>query len=120
VPNAPSYFDPYENPKQTLQRRNSVLTNMYIEGYINKEIYNEAKDLGFLVLDTPKTCSENEKVFYPEFVYYVLSEAAEKMEMEIEDVRYSGNQIYTSFEPDIYKILRENIEPVNRYPVNYA
>ncbi len=40
--NGPSYFDPYEHPDDSLQRRNIVLNAMLKEGYLTREAYDSA------------------------------------------------------------------------------
>ncbi|MGF7534912.1 transglycosylase domain-containing protein [Bacillus mexicanus] len=119
IPNAPSLMDPYLNKDQALQRRNTVLTNMYVEGYITREEYEAAKKKDFLTLGKPKV-AESEKINYPEYVTYVLSEASEKLNLPVEDVMYSGLTLYTSFEPDIYKSMRKHMSNSKLYPSNPA
>lgn len=119
IPNAPSLMDPYLNKDQALQRRNTVLTNMYVEGYITREEYEAAKKKDFLTLNKPKV-AESEKINYPEYVTYVLSEASEKLDLPVEDVMYSGLTIYTSFEPEIYKSMRKHMSDNKLYPSNPA
>lgn len=119
IPNAPSLMDPYLNPETAMQRRNTVLTNMYVEGYISREEYDAAKKKDFLVLDKPKV-TEAVKIHYPEFVTYVLSEASEKLNMPVEEVMYSGVTMYTSFEPEVYKAMRKHMSNSKLYPNNPA
>lgn len=119
IPQAPSQLNPYADPEAAMVRRNTVLTNMYVEGYITREEYEAAKKKDFLVLKEPKIAAA-EQIHYPEFVHYVLSEAAEKMDMPIEQVMYSGLTIYTSFEPDVYKALRKHMADGSLYPTNPA
>ncbi len=42
IPNSPARYDPYENPENTLQRRDRILTKMYEEGYIDKPQYEKS------------------------------------------------------------------------------
>lgn len=119
MPNAPSVMNPYANPEIAMQRRNAVLTNMYVEGYITREEYEAAKEKGFLVLDEPNM-PDNVEIHYPEYVTYVLSEASEILDMSVEEVMYSGATIYTSFEPEIYKAMRKHMSNASGYPSNPA
>ncbi|MED2737805.1 transglycosylase domain-containing protein [Bacillus toyonensis] len=118
IPNAPSLFDPYLQPENSMKRRNTVLTNMYVEGYITQAEYEAAKKKDFLVLKRANLDTGNEKIRYPEYVSYVLSEAGKSLEMPVEEVMYSGLTIYTSFEPEVYKAMRKHMEDGSLYPSN--
>ncbi|MCK2000658.1 transglycosylase domain-containing protein [[Brevibacterium] frigoritolerans] len=119
MPQAPSYLDPYLNKEVSMQRRNTVLTNMYVEGYITKEEYDAAKEKDFLILDKPKVPNDVQ-IHYPEYVTYALSEASGILDMPIEEVMYSGVTIYTSFEPEVYKAMRKHLSNSSLYPSNPA
>ena len=116
IPNAPSVFNPYADAEKSMQRRNTVLTAMYTEGYITKEVYDEAKKKPFMVLKEPKMFGEDEKVQYPEYVHYVLDEASKILDISIEEAMYSGMKIYTSFNPDVYEAMRKHMANGNLYP----
>lgn len=120
VPQAPSYLDPYINPEPAMNRRNTVLTNMYTEGYITREQYEAAREKGFLVLEEPNRSSTTSTITNSEFVHYVLSEAGEKLDMSVEEVMYSGATIYTSFMPEVYEAIRTHLSNGKLYPSNPA
>ena len=120
VPQAPSYLDPYLNPEPAMNRRNTVLTNMYTEGYITREQYEAAKEKGFLVLDEPNRQTTTSTLSNSEFVHYVLAEAGEKLDMTVEEVMYSGATIYTSFMPEAYEAIRKHLANGKLYPSNPA
>lgn len=42
IPNSPTRYDPYVNPDATLTRRDRILKNMYEDGYISKEQYENS------------------------------------------------------------------------------
>lgn len=42
IPNNPTKYDPYENLDQTIERKNRILNQMYDQGYIDGNAYNEA------------------------------------------------------------------------------
>lgn len=44
IPNNPTYYDPIEHIDHTLERRDRILENMYEDGYISQEQYEEALD----------------------------------------------------------------------------
>jgi penicillin-binding protein 2A len=119
IVNAPSAYDPYLHTDLATERRNTVLKKMYVEGYIKKEVFETAISKPLSVLEKPITVGDDEKIHYPEYVSYILSEAKEVMGYEsIEEVMYSGMQIYTSFDPEVYKIIRKNMSRNELYPTN--
>ncbi|WP_456364430.1 transglycosylase domain-containing protein [Priestia aryabhattai] len=119
IPQSPSVLNPYANKEQAMQRRNTVLTNMYVRGYISREEYEAAKAKDFLVLSQPNI-ADSEKIHSPEYVHYVLSEASKILDMPIEEVMYSGVTLYTSFEPEVYKAMRKHMADSSLYPSNPA
>ena len=119
IPQSPSVLNPYANKEQAMQRRNTVLTNMYVRGYISREEYEAAKAKDFLVLPQPNIAAD-EKIHSPEYVHYVLSEASKILDMPIEEVMYSGVTLYTSFEPEVYKAMRKHMADSSLYPSNPA
>lgn len=42
IPNRPEYFNPYKHPKRALKRRDKILKDMYDQGYLQKDSYEEA------------------------------------------------------------------------------
>lgn len=129
LPNLPTDFSPYGNPEGALERRNIVITNMYTEKKITKDEYNQAIKMPLLVLEQPKLELEDEKIDYPEFVHYVLAEASIKLGFDEGDVTqvtedgirqamHSGTKIYTSFDKDVYNILRKHISRDELFPAN--
>lgn len=118
IPNAPSLFNPYNNPDDTLKRRNSVLTNMYVEGYISKKTYEKSKNKSLLVLDNPKRGSDKQFVTQPEMVTAALNESASILDLDVEDVMYGGYRIETTFDKKMYDIVRKHISYNGNYPHN--
>jgi len=126
LPQGPYGLSPYDengNKKPTFERalfrRNTVLHNMLVENKITKEQFDQAvqnKDL--LVLDKVKRQHESEIVKYPEFVHYVLAEAGNQLGMTAEEARYSGVKIYTSFDREVYEIIRKKFEDPSLFPPN--
>lgn len=125
LPQAPYGLSPYDENgikrptfERALQRRNAVLHAMLVEDKITKRQYDEAiKNTDLLVLNKVKREHQDEVVKYPEFVQYVLSETAEKLNLSsIEDARYSGMRIYTSFDPEVYSIVRKQFRNDKNFP----
>lgn len=116
LPQRPSEYTPYKNPGASLFRRNTVLANMLHAGYITREEYEQAFKKDFLVLSSPNRVHEDEQLKYQEISQYVFEEAAEILNIPFEEVRYSGVRIYTSFNPQIYEIIRRNFENASVFP----
>lgn len=127
LPQQPYGYNPYKNPESALQRRNTVLANMLKEGYITRDEFEQAYKKSFLILDKPNEISEIEELKYEEVVHYILAEAAinlgystgpisEVKEAELKQAMYGGHKIYTSFDPEVYKILRKHFENDDLFP----
>lgn len=116
LPQLPTAHNPYQNPDSAKQRRDAVLANMWTEGDITKEEYHAAKELPFLILPEPNIVHEDDRLNYGEIVSYVLEETADIMDTDLEGAMYSGREIYTSFDPEVYEILRKHFEKSELFP----
>lgn len=125
LPQAPYGYTPYDengikrtDVNRPLQRRNAVLHAMLVENKITKSEYDQAitnKDL--LVLNKVKREHDDEVIKYPEFVHYVLQEVADQLNLSsVEEARYSGMKIYTSFDPEVYSVLRKEFNNDENFP----
>ena len=61
IPNSPSYYDPLVNKKHTLERRNRILKNMYDDGKLSVEEYEDAigKDITLNHVTNSRDWSKN-------------------------------------------------------------
>src|SRR5690625_7654599 len=118
LPNTPSHYNPYENQDYAIKRRNSVLTNMYVEGYIERNVYEEAKELDLLILDEPKKDTIKYFAKEPEAVTAALLETSERLDIPIEDVIFGGYRIETVYRKDLYDIVKKHIAKTKYYPTN--
>jgi len=73
---APAGYDPYINPKDCEERRQTVLYLMLRHGYINQEEYDIAKELSVEKLLTEEVESDGTK--YQGFINTVVAEVAER------------------------------------------
>ncbi len=109
LPQAPSIYSPYTNPKAAKDRRNEVLNAMYIQGYINKNTEEKALQEPVNVLP-PET-----SIKAPHFVFYVKSQLED--EYGISTVEQGGLNVTTTLDLDIQKeaekILKEEIAKVS-------
>lgn len=109
LPQAPSIYSPYVNPKLALNRRDDVLRNMYEQGYIDKATEEKAMKTKLEV--TPLQTNINA----PHFVFYVKSEL--EKQYGIREVEEGGLRVVTTLDLNIQreaeKILKEEIAKVS-------
>jgi peptidoglycan glycosyltransferase len=129
LPQAPSFYDPYQNPAgepgseaaagPALERRNFVLESMLRDGYITQAQHDEALATTWLDM---KPSSITTPLLEPHFTYRVRTEAAQILEAlgsqnpEL-DVRTGGYQITTTLDYDLQQVAREL---VNKWVANLA
>jgi peptidoglycan glycosyltransferase len=111
LPQRPSYYDPYQNPKATpddpeagaqdaLARRDLVLGAMLDEGYITRAQYNEARSTSWTAMNPNRLTSVLRE---PQFSFRVQKEAERILgELGVEDpkaaVRIGGYRITTTLD----------------------
>lgn len=133
IPNNPSLYDPVNNKKNTISRRNRMLSAMYDQGYISRAAAEEAKkekiklkrSKSIKKIDYVETyvnyCAVRAlmKVQGFEFQYYFENEKQErqydkayrKLYIECESSLYtSGYRIYTSIDMKQQEKLQEAID----------
>jgi penicillin-binding protein 1A len=104
LPQAPSEYNPFLDPKAALKRRNEVLTAMADEGYITEEELREAKTRG-LGTDPGKKY----QVIKDPFLFdLVQSELIERY--GINTVRKGGLKAYTTIDPDLQQKAEEAVD----------
>jgi penicillin-binding protein 1A len=104
LPQAPSEYNPFLDPKAALKRRNEVLLVMNEQGYITGDEYREAKTRG-LGLDP----GDKYKVIKDPFLFdLVQNELIE--EYGINTVRQGGLKAYTTIEPGLQEKAEYAVE----------
>ena len=93
LPQAPSEYNPFLNPKAAVERRNDVLQAMAKQGYITQDEYQEALQAG-LGLERGR---KYETIREPYFFDYVTQELIDKY--GVNTVRNGGLKVYTTIEP---------------------
>ena len=93
LPQAPSVYDPFKNPRQALRRRNDVLKALYESGRISYANYQEAIRVTDLKLRPGKIYS---RIREPYFFSYVRDELIRKYGPET--VRSGGLKVYTTID----------------------
>jgi penicillin-binding protein 1A len=95
LPQAPSEYNPFLDPKAALQRRNEVLGTMFEQGYITRDRYLKARTSG-LGLDKGHRYST---VHDPFLFNLVEQELIERY--GINTVRNGGLKAYTTIDPEL-------------------
>lgn len=108
LPQAPSIYSPFVNPKYAKARRNDVLLKMYEQGYIDAQDYSNAQGKDVAV-SPPST-----NIDAPHYVFFTRSEL--EKEYGIREVEEGGLNVYTTLDSDIQKkaeeILAEEIAKI--------
>ncbi len=110
LPQAPSDFDPFQNPKDALQRRNDVLAAMRDTDYISESAYQAAlaQPLG---LERGRIYTRIREPFFFSYVRELLIE-----EYGATTVRSGGLKVYTTIEPRYQRIANDSMRSVLNQP----
>ncbi|MCF7906725.1 PBP1A family penicillin-binding protein [Patescibacteria group bacterium] len=102
---ATTYYSPYGNQKEELiQRRNHILEIMATEGYITKEISEQAQKIDTL----SKIALRQENIIAPHFVMYVRRQLIEKYGQR--QVEQGGLKVITTLDVTQQRLAEETIE----------
>jgi penicillin-binding protein 1A len=104
LPQAPSEYNPFLDPKAALKRRNEVLEAMAEEGYISGEELREAQTRG-LGIDPGKKYQVIKDPFLFDLVQNELID-----HYGINTVRNGGLKAYTTIDPDLQQKAEEAVE----------
>ncbi len=108
LPQAPSIYSPFANPKLALGRRNEVLKQMLEQSYITKEQYDNAKS------EPLPNFSSVTSINAPHFVFYVKGELEKKFGIRM--VEEGGLRVNTTLDlaiqEEVQNILQEEIAKV--------
>ncbi|MFA9288868.1 MAG: transglycosylase domain-containing protein [Weeksellaceae bacterium] len=113
LPQAPSIYSPFINPEGAIRRRNEVLYQMYDNGFITKEQWDQAlvTELSFLLPET--------SINAPHFVFYTKSIL--EQEYGAKKVEEGGFSVTTSLDLEIQnnaeQILKEELEKIKNLNV---
>ncbi len=114
LPQAPSVFDPFQNPKQALARRNDVLAAMRNDDYISESAYQAAlaQPLG---LERGRIYTRIREPFFFSYVRELLIE-----EYGATTVRSGGLKVYTTINPRYQRIAIDSMKTVLNLPSDPA
>jgi penicillin-binding protein 1A len=104
LPQAPSEYNPFLDPKAALERRNDVLEAMQEEGYISPRRFRRAVQRGLGLSPGDKY-----RVIHDPFLFdLVEQELIDKYGLNT--VRYGGLKAYTTIDPDLQQIAQEAVD----------
>lgn len=127
IPQNPTAFNPINNPDKNAERRAKVLKNMWDQGYISEDDYNQAlADPVYDRIAMAQEKQENKTNVYSYFVDAVISQVLEDLqtqkgytETQASNALYSGGlRIYTTQDPKIQSIVDEEYSNPDNFPAN--
>lgn len=107
LPQAPSVYNPYNNKKLAIKRRNQVLNRMYKMRYITRDEYEKAKNEDVKLAAVPQYYTTNKA---PYFCDYVMKEL-EKLGFDESEISNGGYKVTTTLD---YKAQRAANEAIIR------
>jgi penicillin-binding protein 1A len=103
LPQAPSIYNPFQNPGGALARRNDVLQRMYKNGYITAQQEQQAAGSP-LKLDPGTLYTKRHEPYFFDFVQEQLIQR-----YGVNVFRQGGLKVYTTVEPDLQEAARNAI-----------
>ncbi|MCA0969656.1 PBP1A family penicillin-binding protein [Halobacillus litoralis] len=105
LPKAPNYYSPFDNPEQSIQRRNLVLSEMEQYGSISVDVMKRMQG-STLAVAQQEELNDNGSNSY---VDLVIDEAAERYHMSRDELKRGGYQIVVAMDPVIQKVAAEKM-----------
>jgi 1A family penicillin-binding protein len=116
LPQAPSTYDPYQNPAAAKGRQTQVLNLMVKHGYISQEQADSA------AAEPLNYHSAPQEMQAPHFVVYVRNQLEQRFTRQ--QLYESGLRVYTSLDLDLQrdaeKIAQARLETLHQYNANNA
>ncbi len=115
LPQAPSVFDPFKQPRDALDRRDEVLRAMLANGYITASRYSAALADRNLHLTPGRLYS---RIREPYFFDYVRNQL--EQQYGVQRVREGGLKVYTTIDPRLQRFALDAIKGVLPDPTDPA
>ena len=106
LPQAPSVYNPFNNPELAIKRRDQVLMRMYKMRYITHDEYKKAKEEKLKLGKVPQYYTTNKA---PYFCDYVMKEL-EKLGFDETEISQGGYKITTTLNYQAQKAADEAIQ----------
>ncbi len=113
ITKAPSYYAPDTNPDNNKTRRNTVLYEMFDQGYITKEEYEAAKEEELKLVTSEEGALPDgvNSYFIDALMEQVINDLCEEhgytREVASEQIYKAGYKIYATVDPEIQEIVEE-------------
>ena len=132
ITQAPTKYNPIENPKENAKRRKEVLDHMLDQGYITQEQYDDAINddvytrIQEAQVSNTQSSSKTYSYFEDELTKQVINDLMNikgYTKTQAQNLLYSGGlKIMTTQDPDIQNIVDEEYSDPSNYPdyVQYA
>ncbi len=104
LPQAPSEYNPFLDPRAALERRNQVLTAMEDQGYISADEYHEAIGEGLKLNPGHKY-----RVIRDPFLFDLVQQELID-QYGLNTVRYGGLKAYTTIDPALQERAQEAVD----------
>src|SRR6201996_8702835 len=95
LPQAPSEYNPFLDPKAALQRRNEVLGTMYEQGYITRDRYLKARTSGLALHEGHRYTTVHDPFLFRLVEQELIDQYG------INTVRNGGLKAYTTIDPQL-------------------
>ncbi len=110
----PEYYRPDKNPENNLERRNDVLYEMFDQGLITEDEYNEAVAEELNVVGDSDALKENIEInnyfvdaLIEEVIVTLMEVNGYKREEAVKDFYNGGYKIYSTMDPNIQESLEK-------------
>ncbi len=121
ITQAPSRFNPFKNPEDTIAKRNTVLKKMYELGKISEEEYTSSSDSPLGVNDKYKALGST---VYSYFVDQVINDVISDLQTKkgysqtfaSQQVFSGGLKIYTTMDADIQNAVESVYTSASNFP----
>lgn len=108
IPKGPTYYSPLNDPTKAEQRQQHILKIMENQAMISSRAYEEAKNEALQYHNEAKR--NNKEQIGPYFQHAAIKEAAAVLELDAEEVRGGGYQIYTTMQEKAQTDLEEQFQ----------
>ncbi|PMC37519.1 monofunctional biosynthetic peptidoglycan transglycosylase [Bacillus sp. UMB0899] len=107
IPKGPTLYSPYANREKAEERQEIILKMMKNEGYITEKQFQSA--LATELVYKKKTDTVQPRLA-PYFQDAMLSEIADKLDIDVQAIQTKGLKIYTTLDTDMQKLAEETMK----------
>ncbi len=122
ITKSPAYIEPYANPESNKERRNNILYEMYTQGYISEEEYNQYINEELTLRDRSVQTTETSIMsWYTDIVFeeaknILMEELGYDSDQATNSLYSDGLKIYTPCIVEYQEILENYFENEENYP----